>query len=231
MCGWEKERNICKQLLPVSFKAFKTINIKDPNQTIWTRILTNGEVDFVNQPGHNRKMINDALLHRFLPWRMNSNVQWIWNLKKILEVGIYQLNKREYIILAKPSLLTVAPSGSRLLLIISPLVIIIRLHNAFSSASRSHLNWGWHQIMSPFKQEKVLKHNIIKVLILHEKLCCNFKMEFWLVIFYNRWIFFPLGKINITKMKNSSHNSEYCLLGYRERERRQRDYSELQKYV
>lgn len=51
----------------------------------------------------------------------------------------YQSNNREYMVLAKPSRLTVAPRGSRLLLITSSGVIMTRLHNASSSASGSHL--------------------------------------------------------------------------------------------
>ena len=46
----------------------------------------------------------------------------------------YQSNKREYIVFAKPSLLTAAPRGSRLLLITSSGVTITRLHSASSNA-------------------------------------------------------------------------------------------------
>ena len=53
----------------------------------------------------------------------------------------YQSNKREYMVLAKPSLLTVAPRGSRLFLMISSGVTIIRLHSASSKACTSHLEY------------------------------------------------------------------------------------------
>lgn len=36
--------------LPVSFEAFKTIDIKDPNQGLWVRILSNWDINFINQP-------------------------------------------------------------------------------------------------------------------------------------------------------------------------------------
>jgi hypothetical protein len=57
----------------------------------------------------------------------------------ILLLKHYQSNRREYIVFANPSLLTVAPSGSRLLFITSSGVTITRLRSASSSADASHL--------------------------------------------------------------------------------------------
>lgn len=57
----------------------------------------------------------------------------------IQKLASYQSNKREYIVLAKPSLLTVAAWGSRLLLMISSGVIITRLRSASSNEGGSHL--------------------------------------------------------------------------------------------
>jgi len=54
-------------------------------------------------------------------------------------VEAYQSNKREYSVLANPSLLTAAASGSRLLFITSSGVTITRLSRASSSEVTSHL--------------------------------------------------------------------------------------------
>lgn len=48
------------QSIPISLKALKTIDIKDPNQTRWVRILTNWVVDFVHQPVQNEKQISNT---------------------------------------------------------------------------------------------------------------------------------------------------------------------------
>jgi hypothetical protein len=76
----------------------------------------------------------------------------------------YQLNKWEYIVLAKPSLLTVAPWGSRVFLIISSGVIITRLHSASSNAWGSHLRKGQdQQIQHMQKKRKYLMMIIAKL--------------------------------------------------------------------
>lgn len=74
----------------------------------------------------------------------------------------------------------------------------------------------WNLIMtinykvSDHHMESLNNNNIAP---LHEKLgsCCQ--VEFGFVIFGNWWVnFFSFGKSNITKMKNSSNNSENCFL-------------------
>lgn len=55
------------------------------------------------------------------------------------DLNIYQSNNREYTVLAKASLLSTAASGSRLLVMFSSRVTMMRLHNESSSAFTSHL--------------------------------------------------------------------------------------------
>lgn len=134
----------------------------------------------------------------------------------------YQSNKREYNVLANPSLPTVAASGSRLLLITSSGVTITRFSSASSSAWWSHLKI----FINEFSQQTHEKGSNMcvcvcgewereggsereKALFIHEKFYCCSKVELGILIFHNWWInFFSLGKFYVTEMKNCSNDSE-----------------------
>lgn len=142
------------QILPVNFKTFKTIDVKNPNQIFRIWILSNRDIDFIHQPETNLETmwknynpVNlDLLVREESTQIRNKPKLWKINFPK---ASIYQSNKREYKVFARPSLLIVAPWVSRLLLIISSGVIIIRLHNASSSPWASHLNWEWTKPNQP----------------------------------------------------------------------------------
>lgn len=138
------------------------------------------------------------------------------NLKLKIHIDSYQSNKREYMVLAKPSRLIVAPNVSRLLLMISSGVTMTLLHNASSSAHDSHLcinRQEWKKICTTLGYSSA-KFNYLWVMVdVHEKFCSHFKMEFWLFVCYDwRVYLLSLGKVNISKMKDGGYNSKNCLL-------------------
>lgn len=82
-----------------------------------------------------------------------------------------------------------------------------RLHNASSKASASHLIQYWQTDWKVIEYHMDRSNNT-KAFI-HQKLSSRFQVEFGFAIFRNGWVgFLSFGKINITKMKNCSNNSE-----------------------
>ena len=129
----------------------------------------------------------------------------------------YQSNKREYIVLAKASLLPNAESGSSGLVITSSGVTITRLIIASSKPLASQLSYNkiWYEVSqnTDMRDEKVFSKHRQQTRGILKELCCHVKVKPRLFILNNgRVNLLSLCKFNITKMKNSSYNPKNCLL-------------------
>lgn len=65
----------CHHNLPISFKAFKTIYVKDADEAIWLGILPYGMIDFSHQPEFYTKKYNPIRVS----YPSESNLLFPWN--------------------------------------------------------------------------------------------------------------------------------------------------------
>jgi len=92
--------------MPVWLEALKTIDVQDTNKTFRASILPNGTIDFINKPRKRKTTSQNGDAVFFFMCCIRNAMELI-TMKK-MALLCYQSNKREYIVFARPSLLTVA---------------------------------------------------------------------------------------------------------------------------